>query len=101
MDGWWLLISHRGAAMLGATLGVIATAILAAGARAERIEQSAKRGDDGDRPVFPPPQDHLGRPHASTWKERGWSPVTRDHSIPWPPPHGPELTEDHELGIGA
>jgi len=40
MDGWWLLISHLGAAMLGATIGVIVTAILAAGASAERIEES-------------------------------------------------------------
>ena len=46
MDGWWLLISHLGAAMLGATIGVIVTAILAAGASAERIEQSAKRQNE-------------------------------------------------------
>lgn len=42
---WWIW-SHLGAAMLGMTLGVILTAILAAGTRAERIAQSAWRSDE-------------------------------------------------------
>ena len=46
MDGWWLLISHLGAAMLGATLGVILMAVLAVSRGAERIEQSAWRPDE-------------------------------------------------------
>jgi hypothetical protein len=46
MSGWWLLISHLGAAMLGATLGVILMAILAVGRSAERIEHGAWRPDE-------------------------------------------------------
>lgn len=53
MDGWWLLISHLGAAMLGATLGVILMAILAVGAAADRVAESQGRRVSRSGPCDP------------------------------------------------
>jgi hypothetical protein len=66
---WWAI---GGALVLGFNLGVLLMAAVSAGASAERIEQSAKRGNNGEGP---------GPTNASAWEERGWSPKDRELGI--------------------